>query len=156
MKLILGISKDGFLARCKDDDMSWLGTTDKMVFRLLTNIGGILYASKKTCALLPSSFSGRVCYPLSTKEYTLEKAFKTTPNAWLIGGPTLALEALKGGYVHEAILCLSDRCAFPSPCIQGAIKNEITPFLESSPYWNKRTTVKVIDVNVEYWTNCQL
>lgn len=43
MKAIMAISKDGFVCKDKDDDMSWTSKTDKKIFRLLTQVslGGI-------------------------------------------------------------------------------------------------------------------
>ena len=132
MRLILGISRDGFLARTENDDMRWLGPIDKAIFRILTGINGTLIVSKKTAQNMPA-LEGRKLIPVSSSEFSLEEAAAAFEDAWLIGGPTLALIALKGGLIHETILCVSDRYAFPTSGIQGSIEDKITPFLEASP-----------------------
>ncbi len=41
MRLIMGVSADGYVAMDDEDDMSWLGETDKKVFRIITGVGGV-------------------------------------------------------------------------------------------------------------------
>jgi dihydrofolate reductase len=113
LRLIMAVSADGYLCRGPVDQMGWTGTDDKRLFRLLTTLGGrVLLAGKTTAAMLPP-LPGRTVVPLSRSRsgedgITLEEAVMSYPNAWLIGGPTVALEALKQGYVDEAVLCWSE------------------------------------------------
>lgn len=54
LKLIMAVSADGYLADGLDDDMSWTGRLDKLVFKLLTSVGGPLGAGRRTFMSLPS------------------------------------------------------------------------------------------------------
>lgn len=156
MRLILGVSADGYLARGPNDDMRWLGPMDKKVFRVLTGIDGLLVVSKKTAEAMPSELPGRRLFPVSSSDPNLpdlEEAFlKYGSYAWLIGGPSLALLALKEGYIHETVLCVSDRLAFSGPVLSGAIKDEVTPFLKSKAIWRKKMETVFPEVTVHHWT----
>jgi dihydrofolate reductase len=54
LKLIMAVSADGYLADGPDDDMSWTGKLDKLVFKLLTSVGGPLGAGRRTFMSLPN------------------------------------------------------------------------------------------------------
>lgn len=105
MKLILAVSRDGFLASGPDDDMRWTGPADKYAFKLLTlSDGQPLLAGKRTAQMLPV-LPGRDVIHLSRGTYmTVETAGRVMPDAWLIGGPTVAMEALRLGLVHRAFI----------------------------------------------------
>lgn len=156
MRLILGVSADGYLARGPQDDMQWLGPMDKKVFRILTGIDGVLIVSKKTAQSMPASLPGRTLIPVSSSDPALpdlEEAFMRHGSyAWLIGGPSLALTALREGYIHETVLCISDRLAFSGPSVSDAIKDEVTPFLESKTIWRKKMETSFPEVTVQQWT----
>ncbi|ALH23649.1 putative dihydrofolate reductase [Pseudomonas phage PaMx28] len=104
MKLILAVSRDGFLASGPDDDMRWTGPADKYAFRLLTlSDGEPLLAGKQTARLMPP-LPGRDIVHLSRSTLPLDMAGRLMREAWLIGGPTVAMEALRLGLVHRAFI----------------------------------------------------
>lgn len=104
MKLILAVSRDGFLASGPDDNMRWTGPADKYAFRLLTlSDGQPLLAGRTTAASLPL-LPGRRVISLSRSGPSLEAAAIRFPEAWLIGGPTVAEEALRLGLVNRVFL----------------------------------------------------
>lgn len=114
MRLIMGMSSDGYVAARPDDEMQWLGPDDKTAFRLLTNVGGDCFASRKTLSLMPQVLPGRTLYAITrtpaegrSHECTLDFAHKHGANSWLLGGQHLALVALGLGYIDEAHLCVS-------------------------------------------------
>jgi dihydrofolate reductase len=107
-KLLLAVSADGFLARGPLDDMAWTGRDDKAVFRLLTTTHkGPLLAGRRTAELLPR-LDGREVQVISRDRnagYTLQEASWMHRDAWLIGGPTVAREALEANLVELAVIC---------------------------------------------------
>lgn len=109
-KLLLAVSADGFLARGPDDDMKWTTHTDKAVFRLLTlTADWPLLVSRKTAALMPTLPRRRIQL-LSTQPQqgaTLVEMSWAFRDAWLIGGPTVALEAVRANLVSQAVICHS-------------------------------------------------
>lgn len=166
MKAILAVSADGYMSRCRDDTMDWLGPTDKAVFRILTSVGGRLLASRNTLSLMPAHLQGRTLTALSSRGYVsgeswghLIDAEFVYPTAWLIGGPNLVLHALKENLLFEVHLCRSDRLADPVHSL-GPIKDPVTPWLEASteinrrPYdmpWHVTLETRVNDVVVQCW-----
>lgn len=108
MKLIMTVSLDGFVAKHDQDNMSWSGKDDKAIFKILTLVGGKqLCVSKKTYSLMPKLVH-RIVTPVSTKSgIDLRTFYHSNPDAWLLGGQTLALEALKLGYIDEMVLCMN-------------------------------------------------
>lgn len=153
MRLILGISKDGYLARCKNDDMQWLGATDKAIFRILTGVSGLLFTSLKTAESMPTQLAGRRLEAVSTRnDYpSLDEVAQRFPDAWLIGGPSLARVALKEDLIDEAHLCISDRFAFPDPATPYAIPDYITPLLTEDPRWKMTMKTTINEVTVQKW-----
>lgn len=150
LKLIMAVSADGYLCRGPDDRMGWTGTDDKRLFRLLTTLGGrVLLAGKTTAAMLPP-LPGRTVIPLTRERsgqegITLEEAVMSYPDAWLIGGPTVALEALRQQLVDEVVLCWSEthlhsgvsvrplKAYMPTPVariIMGRVVAEVTQWHE--------------------------
>jgi dihydrofolate reductase len=108
-KLLLAVSADGFLARGPDDDMRWTGRDDKAVFRLLTLTGkGPVLVGRKTAELLPA-LPGRTVHAISRgpKGITLQEASWAHRDAWLLGGPSVAREALEANLVELAVICQS-------------------------------------------------
>jgi dihydrofolate reductase len=104
MKLILAVSRDGFLASGPSDDMRWTGPADKYAFRLLTlSDGEPLLAGRRTAEMLPP-LPGRDVVRLDRATLSVEQAGRILPHAWLIGGPTVALEALRLGLVRSAFI----------------------------------------------------
>lgn len=154
MKLLMAVSKDGFVARSSDDDMSWLGAIDKAVFRILTGVGGVVGCSLKTAKLMPKQLPGRQivhisrCYRPEILTYSLAEFNRYYPGAWLIGGPTLAIAALANGYIKEVHLCRSDRQAFPAP---DGIPDFITDRLRHTVGFDLEMKSHVLDVTVECW-----
>lgn len=149
MKLVLGISRDGYIARSANDDMRWLGANDKAAFKLLTSTGGgVLGVSKKTALCMPNSLPGRRLIKLSRNGITLVKFNNLFPSGWLIGGQTLALEAIDCGYLTEIYLCRSDRFAFPCQD-DKPIADRVTSRLR--PGWSVCVTTHFGDTSVECW-----
>ena len=105
----MGVSADGFVAKDENDDMSWLGTTDKKIFRILTGVGGICAVGSKTYNVMPAVLHGRALVCLSRNGLTLTYLQKTHPDIWLLGGQTVALEAFKLGIISEVHLCWSKK-----------------------------------------------
>jgi len=112
MRLIMVVSADGYVARDEHDDMSWTGTADKKIFRILTGVGGICAVGSKTYAMMPSVLHGRALVCLSRKGLTLIDLHRLEkcPDIWLLGGQTVALEALRLGIISEVHLCVSAIC----------------------------------------------
>jgi dihydrofolate reductase len=109
-KLILAASADGFLAKGDADDMKWTGRADKALFKMLTTSGGVLVGGRRTVEQMPP-LQYRTLLPLSrdtNRGMTLDQAHamfnRDLQSAWLIGGPTVALEALKRGMVSRVYL----------------------------------------------------
>lgn len=135
LKVLMAVSADGYVARGEDDDMSWTGSEDKKVFRLLTHVGtDPIGVGAKTFRQMPP-LKGRQLQPISRKRTffiehaplpnplvdgwpettsvrrymiqskTLEQFFRENLSAWLIGGQTLALSAVRQGLVDQVFLC---------------------------------------------------
>lgn len=108
MNLLLAVSADGFLCTGPDDDMKWTGSLDKFAFKLLTlSSDQPLLAGRVTFDQMPN-LPGRTMYCLSNRPETgmsLDVAHFYYPRAWVIGGPTIAEEALKKGFIDRAYLC---------------------------------------------------
>jgi len=161
MRLVMAVSKDGYIARGPEDDMSWLGATDKAVFRILTGVGHRQMAvGRRSAKSMPFKLEGRVLNVLSGRSdgKKLDEFYAKYPDAWLLGGQTLALIALEAGYVDEVHLCRSDRMAFPeSHWSTQVYKDRLTPWLQQDRQWSETwlrdITTKVLDVTVERWRN---
>ncbi|KFH18455.1 hypothetical protein ELZ19_06970 [Brucella abortus] len=164
MRLVMATSRDGWMARRADDDMSWLGATDKAVFRILTGVDGTVAVGSRTAEHMPRTLGGRRVLVLSASGRrafqswgTLEDFHRVHPDGWLIGGPSLALLALERGYVDEVHLCRSDRFAFPDPEAR-AVEDVVTPWLSERSEglfhregWRREMETTLLDVTVECW-----
>ncbi len=106
MKLLMAVSADGFVAKGPVDDMSWTGAVDKAIFKLLTLTGDKnIYAGSNTYNQMPA-LKNRELRCLSSnymKGYTLGNVFCS--DSWLIGGQTVALEAIARNCITEVYLC---------------------------------------------------
>lgn len=155
MKLIMGVSKDGYVARKTNDDMSWLGASDKAAFRILSSMnGGVVGVSRTTAACMPSELPGRSLLVLSTTSCALAWGslldfHRAYPGGHLLGGQGLALVALREGYIDEVQLCRSSRYAFPD-MTNGAIPDRITMELYIQKF-TKAMDTKFGDTTVECW-----
>lgn len=151
MKLIMAVSKDGYVARSEDDRMDWLGPSDKAVFRILTCVdGGVCGVSAKTGTLMPHTLEARKLILLSRSktDWSLEKFSGFYPDGWLLGGLHLALVAIGHGLIQEAHICRSGRMAFPSdPTVYC---DHLTDALREKGMLACLQT-KVGDVTVECW-----
>lgn len=182
LKLIMACSEDGIVSLAPDDDMSWTGTDDKRAFRLLTSVGGVLGAGRRTFEQLPT-LKGRRTYCLSSRRGVVmnaaareamqfpfsdgpvsdDAAYEETltlgqfahrfPEAWLIGGQTVALEALQLQMVGEVFLCRAPIELHYSTLYdpRTAQLDRITPTLKASGRWSQTDTVRVGDTRVEVW-----
>lgn len=117
MKVLLAVSADGFVAKHGRDDMSWTGKQDKQLFRLLTNLDDEpLAVGAATLPLMPA-LKGRRIIGLSRTPnsrgrggyhiedwMTLLELERWFPKAWVIGGQSVALEAVRAGYVDRVVL----------------------------------------------------
>jgi dihydrofolate reductase len=134
MRLLLASSRDGFLCRGADDDMRWTGSADKFAFKLLTmsDCGAPLLAGGTTFDMLPP-LPGRHVLRLSRQprefgkhhKLDLHVAAQCFPRAWLIGGPTVAEEALRLGMVKSAFICVA------AVDLEGGVP--IRPLMEHMP-----------------------
>ena len=147
MRLILAVSADGYLARGSDDQMEWTGSEDKLAFRQLTSVGGVCAAGSTTHALMPR-LPGRELIRLSRKPQEgsmgLGRLAYLHPDAWLLGGPTVALEAFQLSMVDEAFFCLN-----PTE-LGGGIAEDLR-WRMSSRFWRSRAVATVGGVRVERW-----
>ena len=168
LKLVMAVSKDGFLSMSRDDEMGWTGPEDKKVFRLLTSVGGVLGAGRRTFELLPV-LKGRKVICLSTRKGMVQNAearialditrsgpssvvpetaaYEATmslgafafahPGAWLIGGLTIAEEALRIGLLDEVHLCRNHAVVGPYIDPQsGPTMDRLTPRLRRDERWS--------------------
>lgn len=159
MKLVMAVSRDGFVSRRPTDDMSWLGPFDKAAFRIITGVGGNVATSRRTARLMPSVLQGRKLHTLSreggpgtgltgrtgTTAWGSLRQFQGLfgEGGWLIGGLTLALAAAESRWLSEIHLCRSDRM-----CWEG------TPFgkdLLSLSRLTYRMKTRVGDTTVEVY-----
>lgn len=156
MKLIMAVSKDGYVSREPDDDMSWTGSMDKAIFRLLTSVGGEIACGSRTYELMKNlALPGRRVHRLSSRPvqpYDPEGPVyrdlawfqRTHPNGWLIGGQSIAINALQMGLVEEAYVCQSERKCFPGDggecCVLGIELRE--------PVWMCQAPINFGDVTV--------
>lgn len=169
----MAVSRDGYVARSPEDDMSWLGKTDKAIFRILTGVGQECAISAWSCHLIPGNegrLPGRSLHPLSREGFhhadeengklgawgTLDEFYNAHPDGWLLGGQALAIDALEARYVDEVHLCRSDRSAFPDPKL--AMADELTGWLRARPFrpgreewWANDMNTIINDVRVECW-----
>jgi dihydrofolate reductase len=148
LKLIMGVSADGFVAKGPKDDMTWLGPWDKKAFRMLTLVGGICGVGSKTRPLMPEVLPGRTIFTLSTRHVsgamTLERFARLHPGAWLLGGQSIAVRALSESLVGEVHLCRSERR------IEAGIPDLVTIYLKDRG-WQRAPPVKLGDTSVECW-----
>lgn len=180
LKLVMAVSKDGFLAMGPSDPMDWTGRDDKKVFKLLTSVGGVLGAGRRTFQLLPP-LKGRKVVCLSTRKgmvqnlsarHALEAgpsadpmpqdaAYEMTmslgtfafahPGAWLLGGPTVAMEALGIGLLDEVHLCRNKvELSRYIDLRERPIQDRISPILRRDDKW-RMTQVTIGEVTVESW-----
>lgn len=161
MRLIMAISRNGYVSRGPTDTMTWTGPTDKAVFKLLTSTEDVLAASAQTLEYMPSALPGRgKVFALSTnpmRGVALEDLAPAAPNAWLLGGQTIGLHAMRNGFVDQVYLCLNpaviDTEEFPE-----AQADMLRPYLESrqeaagrGAWWERSLRVTLGDIMVEYW-----
>lgn len=138
MKLIMGMSSDGYVAREPDDCMDWLGSDDKAAFRILTSVGGDCFVSRKTRLLMPVTLPGRTLYTVTREpdgedELTLQDAAQRFPEGWLLGGQHLALVALRTTLIDEAHLCVSGaECLNPIGLPDRRIADLVSPMVRSN------------------------
>lgn len=112
MRLIMAVSQNGYLCRGPEDDMSWTGPLDKLIFKVLTHVGGPCLVGSKTYDLMPR-LPEREVLQLSRKALTLEVAQDLHPDSWLLGGPKVAGEAWCRGLISEFYLCRIDAILDP-------------------------------------------
>lgn len=104
MKLLMAMSKDGYLAKGPEDDMKWTGSVDKRLFWLLTQFSEEPTLIGRRSAELMPDLPGRHLVKLDSTNYTLDLAMARHENAVLIGGPTLAMKAIAKGMISTACI----------------------------------------------------
>lgn len=144
LRLIMARSADGFVARGPKDDMKWTGRVDKAVFKILTLQGDQkLAAGRVTFEQLPP-LPGRKVYCLSTRgQFTLDdlEVASHKRDFCLIGGQTVALQALRRGMVQQATIVCSDRYLYKG------IRDKVTPWLNEHCH-GMHDTLVTFDVRV--------
>lgn len=181
MRLILASSRDGILACGPRDDMRWTGSDDKRVFRLLTQVGGVLAAGRTTFEQMPYLKGRRLrCLsrrpgmvrealpPLSFRKadelapqdlvyadatMTLGQFQHAHPDGWLIGGPTVAHEALDANLVSQVFMCRAPVDLMAYPFEDRPILDHVTGRLRDGPQWHLSQRIQVGETEVECWTN---
>lgn len=145
MRLLLARSSDGFLARGPEDDMRWTGQSDKAAFRLLTLSNGndVLLAGSRTYDQMPR-LPGRTMERLSRDGLTLELAAGAYPDAWLIGGPTVAAEALRRGLVRRAFIMTA-----PVALESGIRADEVAGLLPEEPEHSIKRCGVIVSIYTE-------
>jgi len=146
MQLILGLSKNNFIAKSENDDMTWL-KGDKNIFRLLSSAGqGINFISKKSSKFMPESLKGRELMIISRSGnhyWTLEEANKYFKTANLLGGQTLALEAINKNYITDIFL------TYAPIELKTGIKFNLDKIIEEK--FNLAQTITIDGVVVYHW-----
>ena len=187
LKLVMATTADGVTALGPDDPMDWTGSDDKRAFRLLTSVGGVLGAGRRTFERLPV-LKGRVVRCLSTRKgyvnnaearialeagpvlgemkvsdaayvqtITLGSFAHQHPDGWLIGGQTVALEALAIGLIGEVFMCRSPMSVndmVPHMRTGDTFwpqRDQITPRLRHNEAWKQTDTCRIGDTVIEVW-----
>lgn len=148
LKLVMAVSHDGFVARGPNDDMSWTGHYDKQLFRVLTGVGGTIGVGRVTAESIPKVLQGRTLQVLSGSPrfgMTLGSFAYKYPGAWLGGGQTVALEALRGGYLDEVHLCRA-----PAELGEG-VADRVSPFIAEHVGWSLAMQTELMGVKHEVW-----
>ena len=151
MKAIFVESKNGYLAKGADDDMSWTPSLDKKLFKLLTYAyGGVCVVSLNTYQLLPKKMLfdenrkfiiAEKCGPRSL--YNLNKAY---PNAVLIGGPKFLRAAYEAKVIDTFIVTTTE----------NTIKNNSryeNPFIDELLNLEVQCTIKFDTMTVRVYKN---
>lgn len=183
LKLVMASSLDGIVSLGPNDDMFWTGESDKKAFRLLTSVGGVLGAGRRTFENLPAlrgrtvrCLSHRRCKMVSSpwavkpwevdgdaafdasysahETLTLREFAQQFPQGWLVGGQTVALEALKADLVNEVFMCrapIDFRKDLLSVMTTTFQRDYITPQLRSNYQWSRSDEFNVGDTRIEVW-----
>lgn len=156
MKAILAVSVEGMVANSDRDDMTWTGSDDKAIFRMLTSVGGVLGCSHRTRLLMPPSLKGRTLLTLSRNPQKVDHVLpqmrdlawfkRTFQNPWLIGGQAIVAEAVKHNMLGQAFICKSMHSCHPTP---SAIPYTLGRLLVDD--WRLTHTIRLSYVAVEVW-----
>lgn len=146
MRLLMAVSRDGYLCKGPDDDMSWTGEADKRVFKSLSLVYGVCFMGSRTAAIMKAKLPGRTLHTLSRSgSFTLQTASIQYPHAWLLGGPTVAYRAIVSDYVNEAHLCFVQATVFECPITLERMLDPVSvvPLLQSmrSAGWQRSGSV---------------
>lgn len=152
MRLVMGVSADGYVSRGPDDKMGWLGPDDKRVFRVLTGVDGLCAVSARTAELMPQLTGRDVVIvtrePSGKDEMKLEWLENLARPVWLLGGQTLALAAKALHLIDEVHLVVSGRRAFPVDAEVGADAQPFDRALLEGLDFQMRTQVGEVEVRV--------
>ena len=151
MKAIFVESKNGYLAKGPEDDMTWTPSLDKKIFKLLTYVyGGVCVVSPHTYQLLPKKmlYEGDRRFIIAEKYgprslYNLNKAY---PDAVLIGGPKF----LKAAYDAKVI------DTFIVTTTENVIKNNSryeNPFIDELLLIEPCCTIKFDTMTIRMYKN---
>lgn len=151
LKLVMAVTDSGYVTLEKNDRMTWTGPDDKAAFRLLTMTGSrVMGASVQTRNLMPTMLDGRKIVALSTdlsKGQSLHDFARRFPGASLIGGQTIALEAIATGVLGEVHLCVVPT---DDDVDDGAVREILRRNLRVWD-WDIVAKTKVGKVTVEHW-----
>lgn len=181
LKLVMATSLDGIVALGPDDPMDWTGSDDKRAFRLLTSVGGVLGAGRRTFERLPV-LKGRTVRCISTRKGYVpnaetrevldrpldgnalvsdDAAYVQTislgafshqhPDGWLIGGQTVALEALAIGLIGEVFMCRAPVELRAMADMRTVQQDAISQRLRYNDVWKQTDTCRVGDTVIEVW-----
>lgn len=181
LKLVMATTADGIMALGPDDPMDWTGSDDKRAFRLLTSVGGVLGAGRRTFERLPV-LKGRTVRCISTRRGYVENAearrvldisrsgpeaisetaaYEQTislgafshqyPDGWLIGGRTVALEALAIGLIGEVFMCRAPIELRAMADIRTVQVDTISQRLRYNDAWKQTDTCRIGKTVIEVW-----
>lgn len=141
LKMVMAVSKEGYVARGPRDNMAWTGSLDKALFRLLTLSDPVVGMSKRTLDLLPGKqwekgLPGREVVELSRFGTTVEKFALDHPGAWLAAGPSLGIAAIEAGVVKRVFMCHLRHMSI-GVLDAKAIRDPITPHITGAYGHNK-------------------
>lgn len=111
MKALYATSFNGYMATGPDDDMSWTGTADKQLFKLITTVAKECVISKNLSVMLPDKVLRDPNRKFIICDRNIEERNLKRCNFWykdsiLLGGPLFIKEALGEDVLDMVIECV--------------------------------------------------
>jgi len=147
LKLLMAVSADGFVCRGPNDDMRWTGKSDKQAFRLLTSVGGVVGAGSTTFDQMPPLKHRqmvRISRGPGPENMSIGRFAYTYPDAWLIGGQTVAMEALETGMVGSVHMSCVEAV------LGSGVPNTMGQWLKEHD-WKRHGFFNVGDAMIHVW-----